>query len=68
MPPVKPLMFVVERSEVEKTAPETCALKFPWRMMYGEKRVLKPPGLLMDNYHKVSSSHYITNHCLPASV
>jgi hypothetical protein len=35
----------------------TCALYFPWRMMYGEKRVLKPPGLLLDSYKHVCKIH-----------
>ena len=45
-------------SDIEKSDPVTCAVQFPWRMMYGEKRVLKPAGLLMDNYHRVKWATY----------
>lgn len=40
-------------SDLEARLPNTCATSFPWRMMYSERRVLKPPGLLMDAHHKV---------------
>ena len=50
-PPTLPL----QKSAIETRSPATCAVHFPWWMLYGEHRVLKPPPslLLLDAYRRV---------------
>lgn len=38
------LSLLIYYSDLERRAPNTCAVSFPWRMMYGEHRFLKPSG------------------------
>lgn len=43
--------------DVEQHMPDACGLELPWRMMYGEHRVLNTPGqLLMDTFPRMCTS------------
>ena len=47
-------------NDLERRSPTACGISFPWRMMYGEHRFLKPCDLLLDGYRRVCKIHAAT--------
>jgi hypothetical protein len=47
-------------NDLERRSPTVCGISFPWRMMYGEHRFLKPRALLLDAYRRVCKIHAAT--------